>query len=104
MSTFCLEKTEMQASQHPGVRQRVHLVMISFEKVLVWTAGSSSGSAVAVASRVAPFALCEDTGGKLGSDIALNDHDAVRQVTPLSTDKTDQRWLLHCLEQCLCNV
>lgn len=26
-------------------------------------AGSSSGSGVAVAARIAPFALCEDTGG-----------------------------------------
>lgn len=32
--------------------------------ISVWPAGSSSGSAVAVASRVAPFALCEDTGGE----------------------------------------
>ena len=32
---------------------------------VVWMlSGSSSGSAVAVAARVAPLALCEDTGGK----------------------------------------
>ena len=43
-------------------------------------AGSSSGPAVAVASRVAPFALCEDTGGALCCDCkALHLADMVSQ-------------------------
>ena len=46
--------------------------MITLQEVLIWTAGSSSGSAVAVAARVAPFALCEDTGGNSKLALALH--------------------------------
>lgn len=45
-----------------------HDILIQDEHVTM-LAGSSSGPAVAVASRVAPFALCEDTGGTLCSSL-----------------------------------
>ena len=53
---------------------------------MIWTilshvvllAGSSGGSAVALSTRVAPFALCEDTGG-----LTLASHAQIKDIAQL---------------------